>query len=142
MVSMVPHFSDFYLWPLRNRDRPPLRTTDLDGNRLKDGGKVVSITRRLPLTPHLLGRLQGHSAAGRIRLIKKSHYLIGNRPRDLPPCSRVPGTLWAGGWVDPRRSLDVAEICRLLMHEKTKKIVKGGKRWIKKESRGGGHHEK
>jgi hypothetical protein len=32
----------------------------------------------------------GHSAAGRIRSIEKSNYLIGNRTRDLPACSPLP----------------------------------------------------
>jgi hypothetical protein len=31
-----------------------------------------------------------HSAAGRIRSIKKSNDLFGNRSRDLPACSIVP----------------------------------------------------
>jgi hypothetical protein len=30
---------------------------------------------------------RGHSAAGRIRSVEKSNYLIGNRLRDLPACS-------------------------------------------------------
>jgi hypothetical protein len=37
-----------------------------------------------------LSRPQGHSAAGRIRSIEKSNYLIGNRTRDLPAYSIVP----------------------------------------------------
>jgi hypothetical protein len=38
-------------------------------------------------------RPQGHSATGRIMLMKKSRDTIGNRPRDLPVCSAVPQTL-------------------------------------------------
>jgi hypothetical protein len=47
--------------------------------------------RKIPGT-HLclrLSRLQGHSAAGRIRSIEKIH-LTGNQTRDLPACSIVP----------------------------------------------------
>jgi hypothetical protein len=66
--------------------------------RLKDGGKIVSFTRRPPFTPRKipgtnfcsrLCRPQGHNAAGRIKLIEKVH-LIGNRTRDLQACSIVP----------------------------------------------------
>jgi hypothetical protein len=55
--------------------------------------------RRSPFTPrkiagtHFCYRLsgfEGHSAAGRIRLIEKSNDLIGNRTRDLPARSVVP----------------------------------------------------
>jgi hypothetical protein len=74
-------------------------TFSLD-NRLTDGGKVVSLTRRQPFTPppgrflvHVsvkrLSRPQGHSAPGKIRSIEKIH-LIGNQTRDLPVCSIVP----------------------------------------------------
>jgi hypothetical protein len=65
--------------------RKRLRNTVLD-SRLIDGGKVVSLTRRLPFTPrkisgaHFCQRLirsQGHSAAGRVRYIEKSDDLIG-----------------------------------------------------------------
>jgi hypothetical protein len=69
-------------------------------NRLTDGGEVVSLMRRPAFTPQedswysfLLeagSTPQGHSAAGRIRSIKKSNDLIGNRTRDLPACSIVP----------------------------------------------------
>jgi hypothetical protein len=38
----------------------------------------------------VLSRPQGYSAAGRIRLIKKSNDLFGNRTRDLLACSIVP----------------------------------------------------
>jgi hypothetical protein len=69
-------------------------------NRLIDGCKVVSFTRRLPFTPtkipgtHFrwrLSRHQGRSAAGRIRKIKKkSNDLIKNRALDLPAYNIVP----------------------------------------------------
>jgi hypothetical protein len=58
-------------------------------NRITDGGKVISLTRRPPFTPrkilgtHFCKRLslpQGHSAAGRIRSIE---YLIGSRTRSF-----------------------------------------------------------
>jgi hypothetical protein len=61
-------------------------------------GKVVSPTHRPPLTPrnipgthfcYRLSRLQGHSAAGRIKSMKNSNYTIGNWTRDLT-CSAVP----------------------------------------------------
>jgi hypothetical protein len=48
--------------------------------------------RKIPGT-HLcwrLSRLQGHSAAGKIRSIEKCNGLIGNATRDLPACSVVP----------------------------------------------------
>jgi hypothetical protein len=37
-----------------------------------------------------MSRPQGHSTAGKIRLIEKSNELIENRTRDLPACSIVP----------------------------------------------------
>jgi hypothetical protein len=37
-----------------------------------------------------LSRPQGHSAAGRIRSIKKCNNLIGNRTGDLPTCRTMP----------------------------------------------------
>jgi len=37
-----------------------------------------------------LSRHQGHSAAGRIMLVKSSDEIIGNQTRDLPACSAVP----------------------------------------------------
>jgi hypothetical protein len=46
-----------------------------------------------PLTPGrflVLCQAQGHSAAGRIRWIEKSNYLIGNRTRYLPARSTMP----------------------------------------------------
>jgi hypothetical protein len=36
-----------------------------------------------------MSRLQGHSAAGRIRSIKKFNDLVGNRTHDFPACSIV-----------------------------------------------------
>jgi hypothetical protein len=65
-------------------------------NQLTDGGEVVSLTRRPPLSArrvpaaHFCERLrrpQGHSVAGRIRSTEKSSDLIGNRTRDLPACT-------------------------------------------------------
>jgi hypothetical protein len=62
-------------------------------SRLTDGGEVVSLTRRPPFTPRKIPGThfslrpsppQGHSAAGMIRSIEKSNYLIGNRNCDLP----------------------------------------------------------
>jgi hypothetical protein len=64
----------------------------------QDGGKVVSLTHRPPLssenTPgaHIsqrLSRPQGHSASGRIILLKNSNDTIGNRTRNLPIYSVV-----------------------------------------------------
>jgi hypothetical protein len=37
-----------------------------------------------------LSRTQGHSAAGGIRSVEKSNYIIGIRSRDFPACSIVP----------------------------------------------------
>ena len=65
----------------------------------QDGGKVVSLTHRLPLPPgdtpgiHFYSRLsptQDHSATGRIMSLKNSNDTIGNRTRDLPVCSVAP----------------------------------------------------
>ena len=62
----------------------------------QDGGKVVSLTHRPPLssgnTPgtHFcfrLSRTQGHSAIGRIISMKNSSDTIWNRTSDLPICS-------------------------------------------------------
>ena len=58
----------------------------------QDGGKVVSLTHRLPLPPgntpgtHFCKRLsrpQGRSATGRIMSLENSNDTIGNRTRDL-----------------------------------------------------------
>jgi hypothetical protein len=68
-------------------------------NRLTEGGEVVSFARRPPFTPrnipdthfcYRMSRLQGHSAARRMRSFEKSIDLIGNRNRDLLACSTVP----------------------------------------------------
>jgi hypothetical protein len=76
-----------------------LRLPHFLDNRLTDGGEVVSLTLRPPFNPRKipgthfywrLSRPQGHSAAGRIRSIEQFDYLVGNRTRDLPPCSIVP----------------------------------------------------
>jgi hypothetical protein len=67
-------------------------------SRLTDGGEVVSLTRRPPLTAGRFfvlfsvkrhSRTQGQSAAGSIRPIEKSNDLAENRTRDLPSCSIV-----------------------------------------------------
>jgi hypothetical protein len=77
----------------------PSRTTHFLDNRLTDGGEVVNLTHWPPITLrktpgthfcYRLSRLQGHSAAGRIRQTEKSNDLTGNRTRDLPACSIVP----------------------------------------------------
>jgi hypothetical protein len=75
-------------------------------NRLTDGGEIFKpyVQARSPLPPrkipgthfcYRLSRPQRHSVAGRITTIKKSSDLIGNRTRDVPPCStlREPTTL-------------------------------------------------
>jgi hypothetical protein len=68
-------------------------------NRPTDGGKFVSLKRRAPFTLkknlgthfcYMLSRPQGHSAAGRIRLIEKLNNLVGDRTPDLPVCRIVP----------------------------------------------------
>jgi hypothetical protein len=65
------------------------------------GVKVVSRKHRLPLHPrnisvaHLcwsVSRPQGHSAAGRIMSTKYSNDTIGNRTRNHPAGSAVPGS--------------------------------------------------
>ena len=65
----------------------------------QDGGKVVSLTHRLPLPPgntpgtHFCWRLsrpQGHSATGRIMSLKNSIDTVGNRTCDLLIRSIVP----------------------------------------------------
>jgi hypothetical protein len=69
-----------------------------------NGGEVVSLARWPPFTPRKIpgthfclrpSRHLGHSVAGRIRSIEKSHDLIGNRTCDLLACSieRQPTTL-------------------------------------------------
>ena len=65
----------------------------------QDGGKVVILTHRPPLTSgntpgthfcQRLSRPQGHSATGRIMSMKNTNDTIGNRTRDLSVCSVVP----------------------------------------------------
>jgi hypothetical protein len=84
-MSRLPHFLD---------------------NQLTDGGEVVSLTRWPLFTPRKipgtrlleLSRPQGHSAAGRIKLIDKSKNLIANRTHDFLACSTVPQpTMLMGG---------------------------------------------
>jgi hypothetical protein len=77
-MSRLPHFLDI---------------------RLTDGSEIVSHTPRPPFLPpgrflvlisvKRLSRLQGHSAAGRIRSNEKSKDLIGNRSRCFPASSIV-----------------------------------------------------
>jgi hypothetical protein len=71
------------------------------GSKFTDGGEVVSLTSRPPFTSRKipgthfcqsLTQTQSLIAAGRIRSIEKSNYLIGNRIRDLPAWSIVPQT--------------------------------------------------
>jgi hypothetical protein len=59
----------------------------------QNGGKVVSLTHRLPLTPgntpgthfcQRLSRPQDHSATRRIMSLKNSNDTIRNRTRELP----------------------------------------------------------
>jgi hypothetical protein len=53
-------------------------------NRLTDGGKVVSLTRRPPFTPGIFLVticVRGHSAAGRIRSVEKNPPHLGSNPR-------------------------------------------------------------
>jgi hypothetical protein len=87
-------------------------------NRLTYGGESVTLTRRAPFTPkkitgthfcYRLSRLQGHSAAGRIRSIEKSNCLIGNRTRDLPACSIVPQPRAPRRW---KESVQINVFCR------------------------------
>jgi hypothetical protein len=70
-------------------------------SRLTDGREVVSLMRRSSFTPkkipgthfcYSLSRSQGHTAAERIRSIKKYKELIRNRTRDLRACTIVPQT--------------------------------------------------
>jgi hypothetical protein len=62
-------------------------------NRFTDGGDVVNLMHRpqfiSPQDSWYSFRLEGHSAAGRIRSIEKYNDLIGNRTRDLQVCTIV-----------------------------------------------------
>jgi hypothetical protein len=69
------------------------------------GDCKVSPTHRPPLLPgnipgsifcYTLSRPQGHTAAGRIMLMKNSNDTIGNRTRDLSVCSAIacPVFMW------------------------------------------------
>jgi hypothetical protein len=54
--------------------------------------------RRPPFTSQedsRLSRPQAHTAAGRIKSIRKSSYLSGNRTRDFPACGIVPQPIYA-----------------------------------------------
>jgi hypothetical protein len=76
-----------------------LRLPHFLDNRLTGGGEPVSLTRQPPFSPRKIpgnnfcqrpNPPQGHSAAGKIRSIKKSDDLNENRTRDLPTCCIVP----------------------------------------------------
>jgi len=65
----------------------------------QDGGKVVSLTRRPPLSPGIapgthfcwrLSRPQGHSAIGMILSMKNSNDTSWDRISDLPICNAAP----------------------------------------------------
>ena len=52
----------------------------------------LSALRTGRLYPQRLGRLQGHSAAGKAKSTNNSSELFWNRTLDLPACSAVPQT--------------------------------------------------
>ena len=65
----------------------------------QDGGKVVSLKHRLPLAPenapgthfcYSLSRPQGHSAIGKVMLMKNSKDTSWDRTSDLQICSAAP----------------------------------------------------
>jgi hypothetical protein len=120
-----------YSWnrPWRSIGLWDVETLTFLGNRLTDGGEVVSLTRRpvvlyppshrkIPGTHfcYSLSRPQGHSAAGRIRSTENSNDLIRNRtvhvfafntvpqPTTLPVRDYFPGGKTAGEWRLPCRS--------------------------------------
>ena len=87
--------------PLRNWSDPEgsrkLRFPDLM-TTAQDGGKVASLTHRLPLPPgnatgtHFCWRLnrpQVHSAIGRVMSMKNSNDTIWNRTSDRPICNAI-----------------------------------------------------
>ena len=58
-----------------------------------EGGKVVFTPKNIPLVLiSVRGGVdtKGHSAAGRIKLMKNSSDTSGNRTRQLPGCSALP----------------------------------------------------
>jgi hypothetical protein len=70
------------------------RGSNILDNRLTDGGKVVSLTRRPPFTPKKIFvrdyvDLRVIVLAGRIMSIEKSSELLETETRDLPACSIV-----------------------------------------------------
>jgi hypothetical protein len=62
-----------------------LRIPQYLDNRLTDGGKVVSLTRRPPFTPQ-----KGSWYSFLLEAEDEKFHLIGTRTRDLPACSIVP----------------------------------------------------
>jgi hypothetical protein len=99
-------------------------------NRLTDTDEVFSLMRWPAFTPRKipgthfcsgLSRYQDYSAAGRIRSIKKSNDLIGNRTRDVPACSVVPEPTTL-----PRATLLVRNLWVNAFLDQSMKIQKGG----------------
>jgi hypothetical protein len=67
----------------QSRPGQALRAPGISRHSVHEGGKVVSRTYRPPLFISV-------SAARRIQSMKYPNDHIGNRTRDLPPCSAVP----------------------------------------------------
>jgi hypothetical protein len=79
----------------------PLRIPHWLDSRLKDGGKVVSLTPRPPFTPHghfvlylvlisvTRNKQQGLLRPELLAECKKLIYLIGSRSCDFPACSTI-----------------------------------------------------
>ena len=71
---------------------PGDRDSQISRQSAHEGGKAVNPTTQeifLVLISERLSQPQGHSAAGRSVTMKNSIDTIGNRTRDLPPCSAV-----------------------------------------------------